>query len=422
MAARRRRIEVHADWAGLGGPARMGTLFATPARREEIFSFEYDEAWLASGRAQQLDSRLQLFAGEQHSPEGQFGLFTDSAPDRWGRTLLDRREAQLAREEERKVRALHESDYLLGVFDSHRAGALRYRTAPDGPFLDDDRGRACPPWTSIRELEEASLHLEEEAAESHPQYDEWLRLILAPGASLGGARPKAGVLDPKGHLWIAKFPSRADKENMGAWEAVVFTLASRAGIPVASFEARRFGSRHHTFLNRRFDRTANGQRIHFASAMALLGRRERDGHAEGASYLEIAEHIARNGARPRDDLEQLWRRIVFNMCVSNIDDHLRNHGFLLEPGRGWALAPAYDMNPLALGNGLALNVSETDNAQDLDLAMEVRRHFRLSDRAAEQILGHTRDVVRGWNAEARRLGIPSADRERMVGAFRLALG
>src|SRR5439155_2130393 len=210
--AHRRAIEVHASWVGFPRPVRMGTLYATPARRMEEFSFEYDRDWLASGFAQTLDPRLQLFRGEQHAAGKQFGLFLDSAPDRWGRTLLDRREARRAREEERAVRTLYESDYLLGVFDSHRLGALRFRTDPNGPFIDDDQGHASPPWTSIRELESASLHLEEEGSENDRRYGEWLRQLLAPGASLGGARPKAGVLDPKGRLWIAKFPSRSDKE------------------------------------------------------------------------------------------------------------------------------------------------------------------------------------------------------------------
>src|ERR1700687_3437095 len=208
MPEQRKIIEVHADWRGLGGPLCMGKLYATPGRREELFAFEYDRNWLASGRAQQLDPRLQLFAGEQHPPRGNFGLFLDSSPDRWGRTLLDRREARRARTEGRKPRPLHESDYLLGVFDVHRMGALRFRLAPDGPFLDYDQGHASPPWTSLRELEGASLALEADDAEKNPRFDEWLQLLLAPGASLGGARPKAGMLDSNGRAWLAKFPSR----------------------------------------------------------------------------------------------------------------------------------------------------------------------------------------------------------------------
>ena len=325
-----------------------------------------------------------------------------------------------AREEGRKPRPLHESAYLLGVCDAYRMGALRFRTSPEGPFLDDDGGRPAPPWTSLRELEGASLALEKEGAEEDPHYDEWLRLLLAPGSSLGGARPKAGVLDPKGHAWLAKFPSREDREDVGGWEAVVHGLARRCGIEVAQAEARRFGSPHHTFLARRFDRTADGGRIHFASAMTLLDRKDGDGHREGVSYLDLAELLARDGARPDTDLPQLWRRIVFFMCVSSVDDHLRNHGFLLEPGRGWRLAPAYDVNPVAAGNGLTLNVSGTDNAQDLELALEVRPHFRLKERAAQETVARVQGTVRGWAAEARRLGLRVAEIDRMAPAFRLA--
>lgn len=419
-SARRRAIEVHADWDGLGGATRMGTLFATAARGAEIFSFEYSPAWLASGRAKQLDPRLLLFRGEQHAAGEQFGLFLDSAPDRWGHALLDRREALRARGEARAVRPLRQSDYLLGVFDPQRLGALRFRTNPNGPFLDDDQGSASPPWISIRELEAASLHLEVQGAENDRRYGQWLRLLLAPGASLGGARPKAGVVDPRGHLWIAKFPSRGDKEDIGGWEAVVSALAPRAGIDVASATAKRFGSPHHTFLNRRFDRTDSGTRLHFASAMTLLGRADGDNRASGASYLELAEFIARDGSQPANDLEQLWRRIVFFMGVSNVDDHLRNHGFLLEPGRGWKLAPAYDVNPSATGDGLTLNVSETDNAQELDLALQVARQFRLTPDAAAGIAGEVIGAVRGWKGEAKKLGLPADEVDRMANAFRLA--
>lgn len=420
MAERRKTIEVHADWQGIGGPILMGSLHISPGRRGELFSFEYDQGWLASGFAQQIDPRLQLFAGEQHSPGRSFGLFLDSSPDRWGRTLLDRREARRARAESRKPRPLHESDYLLGVFDKHRMGALRFRLTPDGPFLDDEAGRASPPWTSLRELEAASLALENEGAESDPHYDEWLAMLLAPGTSLGGARPKAGVLNPKGQPWLAKFPSREDREDIGGWEAVAFRLAGRCGIDVFEFEARRFGSPHHTFLARRFDRTDDGVRVHFASAMTLLDRNDGDDHEEAVSYLDLAELIARDGSRPAPDLEQLWRRIVFFMCVSNVDDHLRNHGFLLEPGRGWKLAPAYDVNPFAAGNGLTLNVSETDNAQDLGLALEVSGQFRLRRPVAEGIIAEVRKTARKWSSEARRLGIPNSAIDRMAPAFRLA--
>lgn len=416
-----RCIEVWADWAGLSGPTFMGTLCATPARGKEIFSFEYDRDWLRNGPAQTLDPALALYQGPQYAAAGRenFGLFLDSSPDRWGRQLMRRREAQLAREEQRAPRPLRESDYLLGVYDRHRMGGLRFRTVPDGPFLDDHAALASPPWTSLRELEHASLQLERDDAEKDPHYSSWLRLLMAPGGSLGGARPKAGVVDPQGHLWIAKFPSPNDETDIGAWECVVHRLATEAGITVAPGDARKFSSRHHTFLAKRFDRTEEGGRCHFASAMTLLGRSDGDDAVSGASYLEIAEFLMRHGAKAEEDLAQLWRRIVFSICVSNVDDHLRNHGFLLRQ-EGWALSPAYDMNPVATAEGLKLNVSEDDNAQDLDLAKEVAPYFRVKSARADEIVREVVTAVKGWRGVATSLSISASEQNLMAPAFRVA--
>ena len=414
----RRSIEVCADWSGLRGATAMGVLHATPSRGKEVFSFEYDDAWLASDRAQILDPALRLHAGPQFAASGRetFGVFLDSSPDRWGRLLLQRREALRAREEGRKPRALLELDYLLGVYDGHRLGGLRFRQEEGSAFLDDDAALASPPWTSLRELEEASLALERDGAEDDPSYRKWLRVLLAPGRSLGGARPKASVVDPNGRLWIAKFPSRNDPEDIGAWEDVVHRLAGRAGIVTAESSAKRFGAEHHTFLTRRFDRDDQQQRLHFASAVTLL---EREDGEDGASYLHLAEFLAQQGAHAARDLEQLWRRIVFFMCVSNVDDHLRNHGFLLDPP-GWSLSPAYDMNPVATAGGLTLNVSEMDNAQDLELAREVAPHFRIPGRRGSEIIREVRSVVRTWRAEAAEAGLSRAAIDRMAGAFHVA--
>jgi len=391
-----RIIEVCADWVGLRGPTLMGTLYATPSRGKDIFSFEYDPDWLAGPHAQSLDPTLGLFSGPQYAPPDQdnFGVFLDSCPDRWGRVLMLRREAQLAREERRKERQLLESDYLLGVHDRHRMGALRFRTTKDGPFLDDNKYLAAPPWTSLRELEHVSLELEREDAASDPNYSKWLRMLIAPGGSLGGARPKASVVDDQGFLWIAKFPSRRDDDDVGAWEGVVHELARRAGVETAAVQTRQFGSEHHTFMAQRFDRTATGDRTHFASAMTLLQRSDGDDAAAGASYLELAELLMRSGAQTDHDLEQLWRRIVFFICVSNTDDHLRNNGFLLDP-LGWRLAPAYDMNPNPRGAGLTLNISESDNSQELALALEVAAYFRAGKSRANEIIDEVRGAVTG---------------------------
>ncbi len=411
-------IEVWADWASLENPEFMGTLFATPSRSKEIFSFEYDADWLKNSYAQNLDPSLSLFGGPQYAPVSQsnFGVFLDSCPDRWGRLLMRRREAQQAREEKRRERNLLESDYLLGVHDNHRMGGLRFRTTPDGPFLDDNQHLASPPWTSLRELEQVSLNLERDDATDDPDYSKWLKMLIAPGGSLGGARPKASVLDDMGALWIAKFPSRRDDDNIGAWEEVAHVLARRAGIQAATTQTRKFAGKHHTFLSKRFDRTSNGGRLHFASAMTLLQRSDGDNAASGVSYLELAELLIRAGANSDRDLEELWKRIVFFICISNTDDHLRNHGFLLEP-KGWSLAPAYDINPTPNGAGLRLNISETDNAQDLDLALKVAPYFRVDKTRAEEIIRHIVKVVQSWPQAAKSCGISKSEQERMASAF-----
>ena len=419
MPTERRTVEVHADWAGLikerSGTVRMGLLHATAARGKEVFSFDYDADWLDAAHAGALDPALRLGPGPQFVAAGRenFGVFLDSSPDRWGRVLMQRREAQRAREQERKERRLLELDYLLGVHDGHRMGGLRFRI--DGPFLDDDLELASPPWTSLRELEHASLQLERADADRDPHYNKWLRMLVAPGRSLGGARPKASVLDEKQRLWIAKFPSSGDSDDIGAWEGVVARLAKLAGVQMAEGRCRRFASRHHTYLSRRFDRTDGQERLHFASAMTLL---ERSDGEEGASYLDLARVLIQQGAHPARDLEQLWRRIVFFVCISNVDDHLRNHGFLLEAG-GWSLAPAYDVNPVATGSGLTLNISETDNAQDLALVSDVAPYFRVAVRRAKTIVAEVVAATRTWRKEAKAVGLSRGEQDRMASAFRL---
>ncbi len=417
-----RRIEVHACWVGLSHSTLMGILNAIPSRGKEIFSFEYNPVWLKRNQAHALDPSLQLFQGTQYAPHGQenFGLFLDSSPDRWGRFLMNRREAQLARQEQRKERRLLESDYLLGVYDEYRMGALRFRTASQGPFLDNNKMFASPPWASLREIEYASLELEKDDADKNPSYSKWLMMLVAPGGSLGGARPKASVVDERKHLWIAKFPSINDDNDIGAWEMVVYKLARRAQVTISEAKAKKFNSRHHTFLSKRFDRTDAGERIHFSSAMTLLQRSDGDDAYDGASYLELAEFIIRSGAQPDQDLEQLWRRIIFYICVSNVDDHLRNHGFIFQPSNGWILSPAFDINPVASGDGLKLNISESDNSQNLDLAKDVAELFRVKYDRANEIIREVVKAVKHWRNEAISLGISSKEQERMARAFRIA--
>lgn len=411
-----RAVEVCAHWTGLPRPVRVGVLHAVVVRGREVFAFEHDEAWLAA-HADRLDPAIVPTAGRQFVREGHdnFGAFLDASPDRWGRVLLQRREALRAREEGRRPRTMRELDFLLGAYDGHRVGGLRFRV-DGGPFLDDDAELASPPWTSLPELERAARALERDDAENDRAYAKWLRMLVAPGRSLGGARPKASVVDGDGRLWIAKFPSPRDRVDVGAWEGVVHALAARAGVVVPEARRRKLGARHHTFLSRRFDRTEEGTRVHFASAMTLLERRDGE---PGGSYVDLAGAIARFGAHPARDLEQLWRRIVFFVCVSNVDDHLRNHGFLRE-GAGWSLAPAYDMNPVADADGLTLNISEVDNAQDLALVHDVAVHFRVRGPRAKQVVADVKAAVRGWRAEAKKTGLGRAEQDRMAAAFRVA--
>ncbi len=418
--AGRREIEVFGDWRELGAATLIGTLFATVVRGQESYEFHYDAEWLAGGLAQELDPELRLFGGPQYPEQGKlnFGVFLDSSPDRWGRLLMARREALRAREEGRPARRLRESDYLLGVFDEHRMGGLRFRLAGSEEFLDSQRDLASPQWTRLRELEEASLQLERSDAVEQSDYKRWLNMLIAPGGSLGGARPKAGVVDLENHPWIAKFPSRADERDIGSWEFLLHRLAEMAGIWVSSHHRQRFNSEHHTFLSKRFDRTAEGGRIHFASALTLLGQKDGYDASLGASYLELAEVLVRQGAQTARDLEQLWRRIVFNVCVSNVDDHMRNHGFLLTSA-GWLLSPAYDLNPDPIGDGLKLNISESENVQDLSLVMEVAPYFRLKAERAKAILAEVVGEVRNWRRLASELGLPREEVRDMEAAFRL---
>lgn len=415
----KKEILVYAHWEGFKTPVLMGLLSAIPAKGKEVFSFEYTKEWLRSDFTYMIDPDLQLYSGRYFPADEKlnFGAFLDSCPDRWGRVLMDRREAAMARKEGRKMKHLLESDYLLGVFDGHRMGALRFKTNENGAFLNDDKSMAAPPFTSLRELEQASVKFEEDDA-GDEDYLKWINLLIAPGSSLGGARPKASVADPKGNLWIAKFPSIKDEKNVGAWEMVVNAMARKAGLNVAQGDVHQFKSKYHTYLTKRFDRTNKGERIHFASAMTLLGYLDGAGHDAGVSYLELVEFIMRYGAHVDADLEELWRRIVFHICVKNTDDHLRNHGFLLTD-KGWRLSPAYDINPNEYGTGLSLNISEKDNALDIELALSVAVFFRLDAKKSKQIVDEIKSVVSNWREYAKSFGIGKSEQDRMSNAFSL---
>lgn len=402
-------FEVHLDDDRLGTAIRVGTLFAPAGGRSDLpASFAYNRAWLDSKSAFPFDPGLPLGGGEQFParPDG-FGIFLDSAPDRWGRVLMQRREALHAREEGRPVRTLGHLDYLLGVNDLTRSGALRLRRE-GGPFLDDQE-HAAPPVTSLAELARIARRIEERGVEDLPEYERWLAAIIAPGSSLGGARPKANFLEPDGTLRIAKFPAKDDTHDVGGWEFVVHQLARTAGIDVPDSEAKRLTD-FHTFCVSRFDRAAGARRM-VASAMTLLGHADGD---RGASYLELAEFLANFGAHGRieADLEQLFRRIVFNVLVANRDDHLRNHAFLFE-ATGWRLAPAYDMNPSLAKAEHALLLDEVSPMPGIAPVFATCEYYRLDRTRAEAIVQEVREAVAGWRSLAAGLDLPGDEMRRM---------
>jgi serine/threonine-protein kinase HipA len=413
-----RTILVYADWEGLETPALVGTLHTSYSRGKEIFSFEYEKEWLQSPFVYEIDPDLGLYSGVHYlrDERSNFGVFLDSSPDRWGRVLMDRRESVLARQQNRPQNNLNESDYLLGVFDAQRMGGLRFKEHPTGDFISGNPAFATPPWASIRELEQASYQLENDLEDDNPELLKWLHQLLAPGASLGGARPKAGIRDDAGSLWIAKFPSREDSFDVGVWEVITNELAKMSGINVPHTMAMTFYGKHHTFLSKRFDRTHGGKRLHFASAMTLLGYSDGASFQEGVSYLELAEFIVRKGANPTRDLKELFRRIVFSICVRNTDDHLRNHGFLLSSD-GWTLSPAYDINPNPKGTGLKLNISLHDNSLDLGLALEVAPFFRLPTTEAQATIKEVVKAVSKWRQVSSKYNVSRQEQERMSGAF-----
>lgn len=412
-----KRIYVYENWMA-AEPSRMGCLFVDYPRGKETSSFEYDPTWLKNhpGRFA-LDPDLQLFNGRQYTPIDKplFGLFSDSCPDRWGRLLMKRREAILAKKEGRKPRELSETDYLLGVHDEARMGALRFALQVGGPFLSCETEMAAPPWATLRDLEAASLAFERDEDTFN---DQWLRMLLAPGSSLGGARPKATIKSPDHSLWIAKFPSKHDEYDSGAWEKVVHDLARECKLNVPESKLERFSDTGSTFLVKRFDRNGT-QRIHFSSALALLGK--KDGASSDSSYLEIVEFLTAFGASARSDLKELWRRIVFSMAVSNTDDHLRNHGFLLTP-KGWKLSPMFDVNPVPEGNMLSLNVTLDDSRIDVDLAIEAASFFGISkDEAVKEAKSILSIVGHMWKPIAESYSISRHAQNAMASAFALCI-
>ena len=407
-----RTIWVYENWSSTN-PILLGRLYVDGDKRTEKFSFEYDDKWLLNnGAGITLDPELYLYRGRQYTPLGKqlFGLFSDSCPDRWGRLLLQRREAINARKENRRPNKLTESDYLLGVYDEARMGALRFSVDGGEHFEASDKALATPPWVTLRTLEAAAFSFENDEDGFE---EKWLNQLLAPGSSLGGARPKATVQDTYGVLWIAKFPSKHDTFNSGAWEMVVHELAKMCGLNVPEARLETFSANGATFIVKRFDREGK-RRIHFSSAMSLLGK--VDGESD-SSYLDIAAFIRANGCKPKLDLIELWRRIVFSMAVNNTDDHLRNHGFVYTP-QGWRLSPLYDVNPVPYGDNLSLMVDDKESTVDVDLALETAQYYDIDLHEAKSIAADMFRIVKdNWRELAKNNGLSRNAIEKMYAAF-----
>lgn len=388
------RVTVELDATELGGPVDVGVLRRNRAAGGSIIGFAYSDEWLARKDAFPIDPLHGLYPGDQWPRDGQIDrIFTDAATDRWGRTLLSRQEAHTARTEQRPRRTLDEWDYLLGISDVSRMGALRLR-APDGRYVEDAGG--VPPMTRLPELVAAAREVERPSRDTHRQALS-LALLLAPGSSLGGARPKASLREQDGSLWMAKFPSRTDTRDMAACEWVLNELAAAAGIEVPDHRLLQVGGGHQSFLARRFDRTENSRRM-YASAMTLLSRRDR----EEASYLDIALAVADHGERGviDDQLAALFRRVVFNVLTAHRDDHLRNHGFL-RTRAGWRLAPAFDLNPMPEMPEHALAIDAEDRLGDIDLVLSTADYYRLSSKQAAAIVDDVRAALGGWEKTAK---------------------
>jgi serine/threonine-protein kinase HipA len=404
-----RDVFVYADLDAV--PHLVGRLWARVRKNKETATFQYDARWLQHPMRFSLEPALGLDPGQFHA-QGEmpmFGAIGDSSPDRWGRALMRRMERRRADREGTTPRTLQEIDYLLLVDDEARQGALRFAEREGGPFLREHDATRIPPLIQLSGL----LSATERVIDDNPT-DEDLRLLLAPGSSLGGARPKALVREQDGHLAIAKFPRRDDEYDIVVWEAVALALARKAGLWVASARLETVEGRS-VLLVRRFDRDG-ARRIPYLSAMSMLGARDN----RTRSYLEIVDALRQHGAAPRDDIQALWRRMVFNILISNTDDHLRNHGFLHEGQAGWRLSPTYDINPVPVDlkpRVLSTAVNEDDATASLVLAMEVAGYFELTDPEAREIAGVVGRAVATWRAEAARHGLAKAAIDRMASAF-----
>lgn len=400
-----RTLYVYADFDWLDKSLLVGELGYESLRGSNSYSFKFDNDWLRQYGSIFLSADINNYPGQQYTQPGRdiIGCFSDALPDRWGHLLLNRREQLLAAEEKRPIKKLSSFDYLMGIDDFSRMGGFRFKQSPDGEFINCEKPLRIPPLTDIRALVAASMEIEK--SEEHNQLPEkkWLLQLVHPGTSLGGARPKVGVINNDGSLCIAKFPSRNDDYDVGLWEHHSHLLAKEAGVIAAETSIISTEDKHHVLLSKRFDRTDNGRRKHFASAMTLLGFTDGCDAKTGNGYLDIVDFILQNCCEVEANLRQLYRRVAFNIAIGNSDDHFRNHGFLLTP-RGWTLSPAYDMNP-TLNEYQALLINSTTNHADLDLLLHSAEEYMISKEEAQQIIKEVKEGIKSWRTIATRLGI-----------------
>ncbi len=399
------RLFIYADFDWLEQPMLVGELGYESLRGSDSYSFEYDKEWLKKYGSIFLSADINNYPGRQYTMLGKdiFGCFSDALPDRWGRTLLNRREQIVAEEENRPVRRLSSYDYLVGIDDYARMGGFRFKNNLDGPFINSEDRLRIPPITDLRALVQASMEIERSEESNLLPEKKWIQQLVHPGTSLGGARPKAGVMDEDGLLCVAKFPSRNDDYDVALWEHHSHLLAKEAGITTAETRVINSGEKYHALISRRFDRTKGGKRVHFASAMTLLGLTDGCDAKTGNGYLDIVDFILQNCCDVNANLRQLYRRVAFNIAIGNSDDHFRNHGFLLTP-RGWTLSPAYDMNP-TLSGYQSLLINSTTNEARLDILADSYEEYMLSSADAKTIIDEVKKGVCQWQQLAIRLGI-----------------
>lgn len=412
-----KRLYVFADFDWLKEPRLIGELSYESLRGSDSYGFCYNDEWLKDYGGLFLSDDLNNYPGQQYTTPGKdiFGCFSDALPDRWGRTLINRREQILAKEENRPVRRLSSFDYLIGIEDFSRMGAFRFKESMNGDYINASEVLRILPLTDIRELIAASSEIEKSEDENRLPEMRWIAQLVQPGSSLGGARPKASVIDENRILYIAKFPSRKDDYNVGLWEHFSHLLAKKAGVNAAETRVISTSDKYHTLLSRRFDRRKDGKRIHFASAMTLLGLNDGDNANTGNGYLDMVDFILQNCTNVEDNLKELYRRVAFNICIGNTDDHFRNHGFLLT-AKGWTLSPAYDMNP-TLNEYQSLLINSHSNKSDLNELLNACEEYMLQKQSAQQIISEVLNAVKEWQSLATRLGIAKSEQERFAAVF-----